>query len=285
MPKMDGLTFLRVLMKHHPIPIVILSSLSKAGSSMALEAMEAGAVEVLSKPGAAYSVGEMAEELKQKIKSAAKVDLQKMFTAQKTEFVPAKKSLSQTTHRIVAIGASTGGTVALEKLLLALPSDAPGIVIVQHMPEHFTRSFADRLNRICPMEVREAGDNDFVSPGLVLVAPGNKHMKLDRSGAKYLVRLVDGPLVGHHRPAVNILFQSVAEKVGANAVGVILTGMGADGAEGMLAMKQAGAVNIAQDENSCIVFGMPREAIALGGVDYVLPLSKIPAKILECATL
>ncbi len=284
MPRMDGITFLKVLMEHRPMPVVILSSLTKAGSATALEAMEYGAVEVLSKPGVAYSVGEMTEQLIEKIKSAAKADMSKYLALSKTPPIP-RLALSKTTHRIVAIGASTGGTVALEKLLTALPSDAPGILIVQHMPEYFTKSFSDRLDSLCQIQVKEAVDGELVGPGLALVARGNKHMRLERSGASYHVTVQDGPLVGHHRPSVNVLFHSVAKTAGSNAVGVILTGMGADGAEGMVAMKAAGAINLAQDEASCIVYGMPREAVALGAVHHVLPLGKLPEAILNYAAV
>jgi two-component system chemotaxis response regulator CheB len=283
MPRMDGLAFLRRLMQYYPLPVVIVSSLTPRGGDMTLEAMDLGAVEVMCKPGAAYAVGDMAVELRDKVKAAAMVKVRARAEAPSAIRPPARLSLSRTTHSVVAIGASTGGTQALQSLLSALPANSPGIVIVQHMPEHFTRSFADRLDTLCAIQVKEAEDGDTVSPGLALIAPGNFHMELDRSGAVYKVKVLGGPLVTRHRPSVNVLFRSVAKYAGRNAVGVILTGMGGDGAEGMAEMKKAGAANIAQDEASCVVFGMPKEAIAAGGVDHVLPLDAIPARMLELA--
>ena len=284
MPRMDGLTFLRKLMQHHPLPVVILSSLTPEGGAVALEAVDLGAVEVMCKGGTAYALGDMAVQLADKVKSAAQARVRKISADVR---VPAaalsRLSLTRTTHAVVAIGASTGGTQALQSLLSALPANTPGIVIVQHMPEHFTRSFADRLNTLCSIEVKEAEDGDTVAPGKALIAPGNFHLSLDRSGAVYRVRVQQGPLINRHRPSVNVLFQSVAQYAGRNAVGVILTGMGNDGAEGMKAMKDHGAATVAQDESTCVVFGMPKEAIATGGVDHVLPLQDIPGKILELA--
>jgi two-component system, chemotaxis family, protein-glutamate methylesterase/glutaminase len=286
MPRMDGLSFLRKLMKYHPVPTIIVSSLTQKNSEMALEAMEYGAVEVLAKPGGSYSVGDMSIQLVEKIRAAAQVRMQ---TPQKPQgeqerLAVAKdglqsKSLSQTTHKIVAIGASTGGTEALKAVLTQMPPNSPGIVIVQHMPPRFTTAFANRLNSLCQIEVREARNGDTLLPGLALIAPGNYHMLVKRSGARYYVEVKSGPLVCHQRPSVDVLFHSVAQYVAANAVGVILTGMGADGAKGMVEMHDAGARNIAQDEASCVVFGMPKEAIRLGGVDRVVPLSQIPVTI------
>ncbi len=284
MPRMDGITFLRKLMRYHPLPVIIVSSLTPKGGQLALEALNAGAVDVLCKPGSAYSVGDMSVELIDKIKSAAAVDMRKyipMVTSE-TQATP-RLSVIKTTNKVVAIGASTGGTQALQKVLSALPTNAPGIVIVQHMPEHFTRSFAQRLNEVCAIEVKEAENNDSVIPGRALIAPGNKHMLLRRSGARYYVEVKTGPLVSRHRPSVEVLFNSVAQSAGQNAIGVIMTGMGADGADGMLKMKQSGAVTIAQDEASCVVFGMPKEAIKRGGVDYIVSLDKIPETILAHA--
>jgi two-component system chemotaxis response regulator CheB len=234
------------------------------------------------KPGTAYTVGDMSVALIDKIKSAALVDMKrKMQQAAAARPPAAKLSLTKTTNKIVAIGASTGGTEALREVLEAFPANAPGTIIVQHMPEHFTRSYADRLNKLCAVEVREAKDNDAVIPGVVLIAPGNHHMLLQRSGARYFVQIKDGPLVFHQRPSVEIMFESVAKYAGANAVGAILTGMGKDGATGLLSMKQAGAVTFAQDEASCVVFGMPREAINVGAVDHIVPLNQMAEKIMR----
>ncbi len=283
MPRMDGLTFLRKLMRYFPLPVVIVSSLTPKGSKLAMEALDAGAVDVIAKPGSSYSVGDMSEQLALKIRAASYVSVRKppavALPAEIAE--PPKLALSQTTHQIIAIGASTGGTEALKKVLTKMPPDSPGILIVQHMPAHFTTSFAERLNSLCQIQVREAKDNDSVVPGTALLAPGNYHMILRRSGARYYVEVKDGPMVHHQRPAVDVLFKSVAKYAGSNAVGVILTGMGSDGAAGLLEMKQAGAKTIAQDENSCIVFGMPKEAIKLGGVDKIAPIDNISNEILR----
>lgn len=280
MPRMDGVTFLRKLMKHFPLPVIIVSSLTQSGSAMALEAMESGAVEVMAKPGAAYSVGEMGAQLADKIRAAARV---KVCVPKKTVVSKplASRALTASTNKIIAIGASTGGTEALKDVLMRLPANIPGIVIVQHMPANFTKSFAERLNGLCAFRVKEAEDGDSILPGQALLAPGNLHMVMRRSGARYYVTVKNGPLVCHQRPAVDVLFNSVAAFAGANAVGVILTGMGKDGAQGMLKMKEAGARNIAQDEKTCVVFGMPKEAIASGGVDRIEPLPHIAQAILD----
>jgi len=286
MPRMDGITFLRKLMASHPLPVIVVSSLSRKGGEVALEAMEAGAVEVLCKPGAAYTVGDLSVELADKIKAAARVRVEKRshpLSGAAAAVAPRRLSMTKTTNKVVAIGASTGGTEALRALLMALPANAPGIVITQHMPEHFTRSFADRLNQLCAIEVMEGSDGDRVMPGRAIIAPGGYHMLLHRSGALYSVQVKSGPLVSRHRPSVNVLFKSVARFAGQNAVGVILTGMGSDGADGMRMMHDAGAKNIAQDEASCVVFGMPKEAIAAGGVDFTLPLDAIAPKMLGLA--
>jgi two-component system chemotaxis response regulator CheB len=285
MPRMDGITFLKRLMRFRPLPVVIVSSLTPRGGEVALEAMDAGAVEVVCKPGAAYAVGEMAADLRDKVRAAARVRV----SARDESRAPAaarplgRLSLSRTTHSVVAIGASTGGTQALQSVLTALPANSPGILIVQHMPEHFTRSFAARLDALCAMEVKEAEDGDSVGPGRVLIAPGNHHMELIRDGAAYRALVRGGPQVSRHRPSVDVLFHSVARFAGRNAVGALLTGMGHDGAEGLLAMRQAGAATIAQDEASSVVFGMPKEAIALGAAELVAPLQEVPARILEAA--
>lgn len=282
MPRMDGITFLRKLMVHHPMPVIIVSSLTPKGGDLALEALEAGAVEVLCKPGQAYTVGDLSLDLIDKIKAAAGARMGGgTRPAQPT--APTRLAMTRTTHKVVAIGASTGGTEALREVLQRFPANAPGTLVVQHMPEHFTRAFANRLNSLCAVEVKEAEDGEVVSPGKVLIAPGNYHLLLKRSGAVYCAQVKEGPLVCRHRPSVEVLFQSVAQFAGANAVGAILTGMGADGAGGMLKMKQAGAVTIAQDEASCVVFGMPKEAIRCGAVDHVESLERIAGKILQYA--
>ncbi|MFT5086533.1 MAG: two-component system chemotaxis response regulator CheB [Candidatus Latescibacterota bacterium] len=282
MPRMDGITFLRKLMHHHPMPVIVVSSLTEKGSQLALEALDIGAVEVLSKPGASYTVGDMSVHLAHKIKAAALVNMKNHTNVQATNPPPFPTPLARTTNKIVAIGASTGGTEALRVLLETYPADAPGTLIVQHMPEHFTKAFADRLNGLCAPQVKEAEDGEHVVPGKVLIAPGNQHLQLRRSGALYLAKVSAGPLVCRHRPSVEVLFNSVARYAGADAVGVMLTGMGADGADAMLNMKNAGSSNIAQDEASCVVFGMPKEAIERNAVDHIEPLPSITRRILTC---
>ena len=284
MPRMDGITFLKKLMHHHPIPVIVVSSLTREGGKLVLEAIESGAVDVISKPGEAYSVGDMSIELIDKIKAAANVVVKKSSATKALKSPPKQKyAMSETTNKVIAIGASTGGTQALQQVLQALPANSPGIVIVQHMPEHFTRSFADRLNSMCDMEVKEAENGDQVYPGRVLIAPGNYHMLLNRSGAQYYVQVKKGPLVSRHRPSADVLFKSTARYAGSNAIGVIMTGMGKDGASGLLEMKTNGAQTIAQDEKSCIVFGMPKVAIEMGGVDKITSLDNIPQQILMMA--
>ena len=283
MPRMDGLSFLAKLMKHFPLPVVVLSSLTPKNSEIALKALDLGAIEVLCKPGEAYSTKDVHRDLARAIRAAASARMDRSEIKKKTadKKVNYESLLSQTTHKVVAIGASTGGTKAIEAVLREMPGTLPGTVIVQHMPENFTRSFADRLNEVCEMEIREARDGDRVVPGVALIAPGNHHMVLKRSGAQYLVRLKDGPRVHYQRPAVDVLFQTVAKVAGKNAVGAILTGMGADGAKGLLAMKNAGAQTIAQDEATSIVFGMPKEAIKLGAAEKVLPLYNVAGSIIK----
>ncbi|MGM0643445.1 MAG: protein-glutamate methylesterase/protein-glutamine glutaminase [Thermodesulfobacteriota bacterium] len=278
MPRMDGLTFLKKLMKHKPLPVVIVSSLTPKGSDIALEALEAGALEVISKPSAAYSVGDMGAELAEKIRGAAKADISKKRELASHKPIPAginSAALSKTTSKIIAVGASTGGTEAIRRVLEPLPVNSPGVLVVQHMPAQFTTSFARRLDTLCRIRVKEAEDGDTVSNGTALVAPGNFHMLLDRSGARYFVRIRQGPMVHHQRPAVDVLFKSVARHAGSNALGIILTGMGADGAEGLAAMKSAGSVTIAQDENSCVVYGMPLEAVKQNAVLHVADIDSI----------
>jgi two-component system chemotaxis response regulator CheB len=283
MPRMDGISFLKKLMKYYPLPVIIVSSLTQKGSIIALEALELGALEVLNKPGAAYSVGDMSIELADKIRAVATVKVQKKDAAKNTEEKIEKLSLTTTTEKIVAIGSSTGGTKALSAILPAFPKNSPGILIVQHMPEHFTNSFANRLNELCDMEVKEAEDGETVHSGKVLIAPGNKHMLLRRSGARYYIQIKQGPLVSRHRPSVDVLFKSVARYAGKNSLGVMMTGMGKDGAEGMKMLHDVGAKTIAQDEKSCVVFGMPQEAIKRNAVDQIVSLKNIPSKILELA--
>ena len=276
MPRMDGITFLRKLMQHYPLPVIVVSSLTQKGSVMAMDAFSAGAVDVVSKPGSAYSVGEMARDLARKIKTAATARVKEMPPNQAAA-LPAvsSKALSTTTQKLIAIGASTGGTEAIRRVLTRLPQNAPGVVVVQHMPAQFTTSFAQRLDGLCRIRVAEARDGDSVLNGQALIAPGNFHMRLRRSGSRYYVQVVDGPRVHHQKPAVDILFDSVAQYVGANALGIILTGMGADGAEGIRAMKKAGAYTIAQDEASCVVYGMPKEAVKTGCIDRSIDLDHI----------
>src|SRR3989339_597583 len=280
MPRMDGMMFLKKLMQYYPLPVIIVSSLSPKGSKLALEALSLGALEVISKPGEAYSVGDMSLQLAEKIRAVygAKLKPVNFRTVERPEGIIESKALAATTHKIIAVGASTGGTEAIKQVLIRLPRNAPGVVVVQHMPAQFTTSFAERLNELCAMNVKEAVNGDTVTTGQVLIAPGNYHMLLKRSGARYYVEVKTGPLVHYQRPAVDVLFKSVARYAGANALGIILTGMGKDGAAGMLDMKKAGAVNIAQDERSCVVFGMPKEAIAAGGVDYIQDIHTVAAK-------
>jgi two-component system chemotaxis response regulator CheB len=290
MPRMDGLTFLKKLMSQHPIPVVICSSLAEEGAQSTFRALEYGAVEIITKPrmGTKQFIEDARNEICDAVKAAAQSRLRTLAPSRTVEpklnadciLSPATHAMAETTEKIVAIGASTGGTEALKIVLEALPADTPGIVIVQHMPELFTRAFAQRLDSLCAITVKEAETNDSVIRGRALIAPGNHHMLLKRSGARYYVEIKDGPLVCRHRPSVDVLFRSAARYAGRNAVGVILTGMGDDGAHGMLEMKQAGATTIAQDEATCVVFGMPKEAIKLGGVDKILPLQSVARAIL-----
>ena len=278
MPRMDGLTFLKKLMRYYPLPVIIVSSLTRKGGRLAMEAMSLGALEVISKPSSAYSVGEMSVQLIHKIQAVAGLKIQPIGERKTVTDTPkrvASKALSETTNKIIAIGASTGGTEALKTVLTKMPPNAPGILVVQHMPAQFTSSFAERLNELSAITVKEAQNEDSVVNGRALIAPGNYHMLLKRSGARYYVQIKQGPLVHHQRPAVDVLFSSVANYAGSNAVGAVLTGMGSDGAQGLLKMKEAGARTMAQDEKSCIIFGMPKEAIKLGAAEKVIPLDKI----------
>jgi two-component system chemotaxis response regulator CheB len=282
MPRMDGITFLKKLMRYYPLPTIVVSSLTTKGGKLTLEAIDSGAVDVIAKPGAAYTVGDMSAQLAEKIRAAARAKIQKS-TGGETNAIkqPPVKALAQTSNKVIAVGASTGGTEALKVLLTQMPPNSPGMVIVQHMPANFTTAFAERLNGICQISVREAKDGDRLSNGLALIAPGNYHMLLRRSGAVYYVEVKTGPMVHHQRPAVDVLFKSTAQYAGANAIGVILTGMGADGAAGLLEMKNMGAGTVAQDENTCVVFGMPKEAIKAGAVDKILPIDQIAAQIIR----
>jgi two-component system, chemotaxis family, protein-glutamate methylesterase/glutaminase len=292
MPRMDGITFLHKIMSQHPIPVVMCSSLTEKGSETALKALEYGAVEIIQKPrmGTKGFLEESRVRICDAIKAAAQARVRKVapvravapkLTADVIMEKPKSHAMMQTTEKVVVVGASTGGTEALRVFLESLPADSPGIVIVQHMPEGFTRAFSQRLDGLCRISVKEAADNDTVVRGRALIAPGNHHLLLKRSGARYYVEVKDGPLVSRHRPSVDVLFRSAARYAGKNAVGVIMTGMGDDGAHGMLEMKEAGAINIAQDEASCIVFGMPNEAIKLGGVDHIRPLDAISREVLR----
>ncbi len=282
MPRMDGITFLRKLMQHKPMPVIILSSLTAKSGRLALEAIESGAVEVLSKPGGSFSVGEMADQLADKIRAAARARFRTATaTPKKVQQVRPAATEIDLTNKIIAIGASTGGTEAIKEVLTRLPAAVPGIVIVQHMPPRFTSAFASRLNGICAFEVREAADGDSVFPGRCLIAPGNYHMLLRRSGSRTYVNVKTGPMVHHQRPAVDVLFRSVAKSMGRNAVGVVLTGMGADGAEGLKLMREAGARTLTQDEASCVVYGMPKAAVKLGASEKEVPLDRIAYEIMQ----
>jgi two-component system chemotaxis response regulator CheB len=280
MPRMDGLTFLKKLMNYHPLPVIIVSSLTPQGSRMALDALEWGAVEVMAKPGGSFSVGDLGGQLVEKIRTAAQVRPHRPPPSAAPAPPARLAPLARTTNKVIAIGASTGGTEAIKEVLMRLPANAPGTVIVQHMPPKFTTAFAERLNHLCALEVREAQEGDSVVTGVALLAPGNFHLLLRRSGARYYVQVKDGPPVHHQRPSADVLFRSAAEAAGSNAVGVILTGMGADGADGLLVMKEKGAHTIAQDEATCVVYGMPKEAVKRGGVQRVLPLPQIADGIL-----
>ena len=296
MPRMDGLTFLKKLMAQHPIPVIIISSLTTKGTETAIRALEYGAVDIIAKPafaGRQELLDTFGERLVDLVKAAAGSRIRRRsgpdqppaarHSADAVMQPAASHSMVQTTEKVVAVGASTGGTEALRVLLENMPLDAPGLVIVQHMPEVFTRSFANRLNEICRITVKEAENGDSVIRGRALLAPGNKHLLLKRSGARYFVELNDGPPVNRHRPSVDVLFRSTARFAGKNAIGVLLTGMGNDGARGLLEMKEAGAHTIAQDEKSCVVFGMPKEAIKLDAADKILSLDQIAAHVLRNA--
>ncbi|MCK4468825.1 MAG: chemotaxis response regulator protein-glutamate methylesterase [Desulfobacterales bacterium] len=283
MPRMDGLTFLKKLMRHYPLPVIIVSSLTPKGGRLTLEAMDIGAVEVIGKPGGSYTVGDMSAQLAEKIRAVSRVKVirEPLDEGSDSERSEPIKALAKTSNKLIAIGASTGGTEALKSVLIRMPPNSPGILVVQHMPAKFTTAFAERLNGLSQITVKEALNDDFVSSGTALIAPGNYHMILRRSGARYYVEVKNGPMVHHQRPSVDILFKSTAQYAGPNSIGVILTGMGADGAEGLLEMKRSGAKTIAQDERSCVVFGMPKEAIKLGAADKVVPLAQVAEEIVR----
>lgn len=292
MPRMDGITFLEKLMSQHPIPVVICSALAEDGSETALKALQYGAVDIIHKPhlGTKQFLEDATVLICDAVKAASVARLKRLLAMRKVEpkltadavlRKPLARAMIHTTSKVVAVGASTGGTEAINFFLESLPIDAPGMVIVQHMPEHFTKAFAKRLDITCRVSVKEAENNDTVLRGRVLIAPGNRHTLLKRSGARYYVEVTDGPLVCRHRPSVDVLFRSTARYAGKNAVGVILTGMGDDGARGMLEMKQAGAFTVAQDEETSIVFGMPKKAADLGGVEKVLPMDAIAEEVLK----
>lgn len=294
MPRMDGITFLRKLMAQHPIPVVMCSSLTEEGSETLMQALEAGAVDVILKPkvGTRQLLLEGALRICDVVKAAALARLRRRELRPIVEkklsadvIMPPPRitsaAMARTTEMVICMGASTGGTESLREVLEELPADAPGIVIVQHMPEKFTTAFARRLDGLCAVSVKEAEDGDAILRGRVLIAPGNYHTLIQRSGARYYVAVRDGPLVSRHRPSVDVLFRSAAQYVGANALGILLTGMGDDGAHGLLEMRQSGAATIAQDEASCVVFGMPKEAIALGAAQKVVPLSAVAGEIMR----
>lgn len=282
MPRMDGVSFLKKLMVHMPTPVVMVSSLTRQGAQVTLDALEAGAVDYVAKPHSNIYDGadEIKHELVEKVRIAARAHVKKK-APEEIKKIAAYTPLAETTQKVIAIGASTGGTEALKEVLMRMPRNSPGIMVVQHMPGTFTKQFAQRLNELCEMNVKEAQNGDHVGIGEVLIAPGNFHMVLRRSGARYYVEIGDGRNVSGHKPSVDVLFSSVAKAAGRNAIGVILTGMGADGAKGMAAMHDEGALTVAQDEKSCVVFGMPKVAIEKGGVDHVVPLDKIAQKTIE----
>jgi len=298
MPRMDGITFLRKIMAEHPTPVVICSSLAEAGSQTTMEALAAGAVGIVTKPktGVKQFIHEGSNDLASAVRAAARSNVRNLRASPRTAPAPpprlsadamlaaraaASTAMAKTTEGIAAIGTSTGGTQALEAVLTMLPAVCPGIVIVQHMPEKFTALFAERLDTLCQLEVREARNGDRVLPGLALIAPGGRHMMLRRSGAQYVVEVIDGPFVNRHKPSVDVLFRSVAQVAGRNALGIIMTGMGDDGAHGLKEMHQAGARTLAQDEATSVVYGMPREAVKLGGVDRIVPLDLVASEILR----
>jgi two-component system, chemotaxis family, protein-glutamate methylesterase/glutaminase len=297
MPKMDGLTFLSKIMTQHPIPVIICSTLTQEGSDTALKAVSYGAVDIITKPkiGTKQFLEESSILLIDSVRAASVAKVKAIsrpdmfhdvsYKLNSDAVIKKKAILTETTDKVIVVGASTGGTEALKDFLSSFQLDIPGIVVVQHMPENFTRAFANRLDSMCKINVKEAKNGDSVLRGQALIAPGNLHTLLKRRGAQYSVEVKDGPLVSRHRPSVNVLFESTAYNAGKNAVGVIMTGMGNDGAKGMKEMKEAGAYNIAQDEDSCVVFGMPKEAIKIGAVDKIVPLSRLSFEVAQAIRL
>lgn len=299
MPRMDGITFLKKIMAEHPTPTIICSSLAEKGAQATFEALEAGAVAIITKPklGLKSFLEDSANDIVQAVRSAARANMRALRSEKSLALSPLgptskgtmptpvgsdyNPALGRTTDQVIAMGTSTGGTLALEAVLTRLPATTLGIVIVQHMPAMFTAMFSERLDSLCQIEVREAKNGDRVIPGRALIAPGGKHMTLRRNGAQYVVDVADGPLINRHKPSVDVLFRSVARVAGANALGIIMTGMGDDGARGMREMHDAGAKTIAQDEASCVVFGMPKEAIKLGAADQIMALDQIPVAIVS----
>jgi len=291
MPKMDGLDFLERLMRLRPMPVLMVSTLTERGSNITFRALELGAVDFVSKPklDIARGMEEYAIEITDKIRATAQARVRRIAVTQVTiperysadAILPSVAGRYSSTEKLIVIGASTGGTEAIKDVLTRLPADAPGVLVTQHMPEHFTKSFADRLNTLCKISVKEAEHNERVLPGHAYIAPGNSHLLLKRSGANYVVKLDQGPLVNRHRPSVDVLFRSTANVAGNNATGIILTGMGKDGVQGLLEMKNAGSYTIAQNEETCVIFGMPKEAIAAGAVCEVLPLQNIARRTME----
>lgn len=287
MPRMDGMTFLKKIVQHFPMPVIIVSSLTPKGSEMAMTALQNGAVDVICKPGSGADLKSVVAEMVEKIKAVSNATVKKSLIeyqqAPKTGVSLPESSRRHLSRKIIAIGSSTGGTEALASIFAELPSYTPPVLVVQHMPANFTKPFSERLDGLSGMSVKEAENGDYLRQGLALIAPGDRHMRLRQSAQGYRVEVLDGPLVSRHRPSVNVLFRSVAKLAAKRTVGVMLTGMGDDGAEGMLEMKNAGSTNIAQDEKSCVVFGMPKEAIRLGGADHVVPLENIAEKMLQLA--
>ena len=284
MPRMDGITFLGKLIQSHPMPVVVLSSLTHKGGDNAMAALDAGAVDVMCKAGGSYTVGESCDVLIEKIKAASKAKIGKPQTLDSITKSTKHLAMAETTNKIFAIGASTGGVQALTEVITAMPANSPGTVVVQHMPANFTTSFAERLNGLCEVRIKEAVDGDRVINGQVLLAPGGYHMLLNRSGANYFVNVKDGPKVCRQKPSVDVLFNSVAKYAGANAVGAILTGMGNDGAARLLAMKESGARTLAQDEKTSVVYGMPKEAAQNGAAEKIVSLHKVAATMIQLAS-
>ena len=284
MPRMDGLSFLKKLMEHHPVPAIIVSSLTQSGSAASVEALRIGAIDVIGKPGGPTAVAQVAERVADRIRALRQrpIVLTKRVPAAAPQAAVTLSGSAKNARGLIAVGASTGGTQAIEAFLTRLPADVPPIVITQHMPAGFTRAFAERLDTVCPMRVREAQGGEMLERGVAYVAPGGHHMVIDRAGLELRTRLTQGPPVHHQRPAVDVMFESIAKLPGLPVVGLLLTGMGADGADGMVSLRKAGAETIAEAEESCIVFGMPKEAIARGGACHVASLLQIPSLVIEC---